>query len=179
MKRTILRYGLLASLTIIGLFGVSRLIFGSEGNYDEQEIFGYTSMVLSMLFVFFGIKHYRDKENGGQLSFGQGMKVGVLIVLIPALAYGIFDVIYILMIDPGFVDKYYQVQMAKMQQTMTPAEFEAAKAEMQSMKEMFSSPFFSFLLMFLTVFVIGIIVTVISSLILRRGERRQVKTAMS
>jgi hypothetical protein len=48
-------------------------------------------MLLAMVFVFLGIRHFRDHENEGMLTFGQGLKIGVLIVLIPAVAFGLFD----------------------------------------------------------------------------------------
>jgi flagellar biosynthesis protein FlhB len=97
------------------------------------------------------------------------MKVGVLIVLIPALAFGVFDVLYVAVFNPDFMEKYYQHQLSQMQQSMTGEKFEAARAEMESEKAMFSNPAISFMVMFLSVFVIGVIITVISSLILRRN----------
>lgn len=170
MKKTVLRYGLFSAISIVGLFTLGWL-FLDDNDYSSKEIFGYTNLVLSMLFVFFGIKHYRDKITGGQLSFGQGMKVGMLIVLIPALIFGIFDVFYVLVMDPDFMDKYYQHHLTQMQQSMSATEFQAARASVESQKEMFSNPAVQFLVMFLTVFIIGVIFTVISSLILRRNVR--------
>ncbi len=170
MKKTIIRYGLISSVVLIVLFLIEWAIFNNK-NYAAQEVMGYASMIIAMLFVFFGIKHYRDKENGGLLSFGQGMKVGVLIVLIPALVYGLFDVLYILVLNPGFMNDYFNYYLAEMQKTMTAQEFEKARASMESQKAMFSKPVVNFMVMFLTVFVIGMIVTVISSLILRRRAR--------
>ncbi|HYC29830.1 MAG TPA: DUF4199 domain-containing protein [Chitinophagaceae bacterium] len=171
MKRTILRYGLISSLIIVILFLLEFFIFRSAPNYDVQEIFGYTSMIVSMLLVFFGIKHYRDKENNGRLTFGRGMKVGVLIVLIPSVAFGIFNLLYVTVINPGFMKSYYQFYLAKMQQSMPAAEFVKAKAELDAQMAMFSNPIISSLVMAVTVFLIGLIITVISSLILRRNAR--------
>lgn len=170
MKKTVLRYGMLSALTIVVLFTLSWLIY-HDSNFEAQEVFGYASMVLSLLFVFFGIKHYRDKENGGQLSFGQGMKVGLLIVLIPALIFGVFDIIYTTFMNSGFMERYYTAEVAKMQQTMSASEFQAAKATLDSQKEFFSNPLVAAGVMFLTVFIIGVIITVISSLILKRNAR--------
>lgn len=171
MKKTVLRYGLYSAITIVVLFVLGWMVF-DKNDLSKQEIFGYTSMVLSMLPVFFGIKHYRDKQNGGSLTFGKAMKVGLLIVLIPSLIFGVFDVIYVLFLEPGFMEKYYSMELSRMQRTMTASEFQTAKASMEMQKEIFSNPVFQFLIMFLTVFVIGVIVTVISGLVLRREVRR-------
>lgn len=168
MKKTILRYGMYSAITIVALFLVSFIAF-SGASYSVQEVLGYTSMIIAQLFVFFGIKHYRDQQNGGLLSFTQGMKVGVLIVLIPSLIFGIFDVLYVQVINPEFMEKYYQDYLSQLRQSLPPAEFEQQRAAMESQRAIFSNPAFNFLIMFFTVFVIGVIVTVISSLVLKRG----------
>jgi len=159
MKQTVLRYGLWSGLVICLLFLASFLIF-HDTNFEAQEVFGYTSIILSLLFVFFGMRHYRDKVNNGVLSFGRGMKVGTLIVLIPSLIFGLFNILYVIVINPGFYKRY----MEHMKETMPAAEYQVAAKEM----EMWANPMFSFAIMAVTVFMIGMIVTVISSLILRR-----------
>lgn len=170
MKRTVLRYGLISGLVIFVLFVLSYAIFGSSTDFDTREVFGYAAIILSLLFVFFGIKHYRDKENAGRLSFGKGLKVGLLITLIPAAVFGLFSVIYTEVINPDFQETYYSHYMAEMQKTMTPEKFEVAKAEFESQKAMFANPLFNFGLMFFTVFIIGVIISVISTLILKRNS---------
>ena len=40
--------------------------------YAATEVAGYLGMVLSLAFVFFGIRYYRDHVNGGNLTFGKG-----------------------------------------------------------------------------------------------------------
>ncbi|HEY0680038.1 MAG TPA: DUF4199 domain-containing protein [Chitinophagaceae bacterium] len=171
MKKTVLRYGLLSSLVIVILFFLAWLFFGSDNNYASQEIVGYASIIVALLFVFFGIKHYRDHENEGKLSFGQGMKLGVLIVLIPSIAFGLFNVFYVLVLDPQFVEKYYQSQLDTMQKTLSAADFEIQRSKMESQRALFGNPAVNFILMFLTVFIMGVIVTVISSLILKRNPQ--------
>lgn len=169
MKKTALRYGLYSSVFMVGMFIIGFMIFmGPEKNYKGSEIFGYSSMVVSMVFVFFGIKHFRDQLNGGMLSFGKGMKVGLLIVLIPSLAFGLFTVIYMTAINPDYTENYYNYQLSQMQANMNAAEFDAARTKMEQQRAMFANPAFSFIVMALTVFVIGVIATVISSLILKR-----------
>ena len=170
MKKIALRYGLYAASILIGLFLLKWTILGND-NFDLQEILGWASMVLALLFVFFGIKHYRDHVNQGALSFGKGMKVGLLIVLLPALAFGVFDVIYLEFINPEFFDKYYGFHLTQMQQSLPPAEFESWKKQMETSRGILQNPLVNFLVMSATIFIIGVIVTVISSLILMRKPR--------
>jgi ABC-type antimicrobial peptide transport system permease subunit len=170
MKKTVFRYGLLSMVVMISFFLLTFAI-GKNVGYDVQEILGYSGMILSLIFVFFGIKHYRDKVNEGRLSFGQGMKVGLLIVLIPAVMFGVFDVLYTTVINPNFFEDYCNANLAVMKLNMPAAEYEKAAAEMKANSEMMQKyPALQFLLMAVTVFLIGLIMTVISALILRRNK---------
>jgi hypothetical protein len=170
MKKTVLRYGLLSTLTLVGISLYTWLTLGPKSDYAVYEVIGYASMVLAMVFVFFGIRHYRNKVNNGVLSFGRGLKVGVLIVLVPTLIFGVFDALYTTVINPGFMDSYYENQLSKAKQTLSPADYELQVAEAKAEREMFGNPVVLFLVMSLTVFMIGMIATVISTLILKRAR---------
>lgn len=169
MKKTALRYGLYGIYTILAVFLMSWLLMSSRtDNYQTREVVGWTGIFLSVVFVFFGLKYYRDKQNGGSLSFGEGLKLGLLIVLFPSVAFGLFNVLYILVLDPQFLDKYYGYQVEQLKSSVPAAELDKRIREVQDMREMFSSPFIQFIVMFLSVAAIGLIVTVISTLILKR-----------
>ncbi len=167
MKKTVLKYGGYGAITICILFLLSWYVFDNL-SFVSQEVLGYTSMVLALLFVFFGIKHYRNKENNGQITFGKALTIGVLISLITALVFGLLDVLYIEVLNPSFMDDYYASTVEQMKQSLSPEEFKERQAEIESQKAMFSNPLFSFGLMAMTVFVIGFIISLISSLILQR-----------
>ncbi|HSF44943.1 MAG TPA: DUF4199 domain-containing protein, partial [Chitinophagaceae bacterium] len=92
MQKTILRYGIYAGSVLVILGLVNLTVFKSLG-YGVQEIVGYLSIFVAMIFVFMGIKHYRDNVNSGKLSFSEGLKIGALIVIIPALTFGLFDIV--------------------------------------------------------------------------------------
>ena len=169
MKKVVLRFGLYSAITITALFLLKWILFGND-NFSLQETLGWASMVLALLFVFFGIKHYRDTINQGLLTFGRGMKVGLLIVLIASAAFGVFDLIYIT-VNPDFFDKYYTYKLAEMQQSLPAAELESWKKDYQSTMEIVKNPIVNFLVMFATVFIIGVIISVISSLILMRKPK--------
>ncbi|WP_299894502.1 DUF4199 domain-containing protein [uncultured Aquimarina sp.] len=167
MKNTVIRYGIYGAITISILFLLA-LTLGRNLSYFAQEVIGYTSMVVSLLFVFFGIKHYRDHENNGIVSFGKALLIGILISLFAALAFGIIDVIYILYINPDFAAEYYGHMVEQMRSTLPEEEFKIKLAELEAEKELFSSPVMNFLLMSFTVLIIGFIISLISGLILQR-----------
>ncbi len=170
MKRTILRFGLYGIITICTL---SFLIWSLVDVVDNTlgEVIGYSTMVVSLIFVFFGIKHFRDKENEGFVSFGKALSIGVLISLMVALAFGILDVIYVKFVNPDFMTEYYE-EMFEQAESLPAAEFEVRKAELESEKEMFLNPFMHFFIMSMMVFVIGFIISLLSALILQRKNLR-------
>lgn len=170
MKKTALRYGLITAGFLVGFFFLGLAIYGKSDDFTGREVVGYSTMIVSMIFVYFGIKHFRDHVNGGALSFGKGMKMGLLIVLVPAIAFGIFTIIYVTWIDPEHMSRYYEYELSQLKASLSSTEFEAASVKMKEEMEMFSSPVMSFFVMALTVYLIGVIATVISSLILRRAK---------
>jgi hypothetical protein len=165
--------GMYGICTILAVFLTSWLtLSGREDNYGTREVVGWTGIVLSVSFVFFGLKYYRDKQNGGNLSFGEGLKLGLLITLFPSIAFGLFNVLYILVLDPGFLDRYYTYQMAQLGTSLPPAELQSKVKEIQDARKMFDNPFIQFIVMFLSVFAIGLIITIISTLVLKRKSSR-------
>jgi hypothetical protein len=170
MKPTVFRYGLYATLAIIGLGAIHFFLLMDVLDYSIQEVLGYLTMLLSMIFVFLGIRHYRDHINNGSLSFGQGMKVGLLIVLIPAVFFGLFDVLFTEVIRPEWKEEYFTHYVEEARQN-TPAEKLQARLDaLEKQKKLFSNPALQFLFMSITVFIVGAIVTIISSLALRRQK---------
>lgn len=170
MKNSVLKYGLISGAVMLGMFGVA--MFFSEAttvSLTTQEVIGYTSMILATSIVYFGIKHYRDNEGNGSITLGRGLAVGMLIVLFPSLLFGAADVFYITVINPEWVETYYANYVADMKQNMPAEEFEVALVKMEAEKEMFANPMISFIVMSVTVLMVGFITTIISALILKKA----------
>ncbi len=168
MKKIVLRYGLYATLLIVTVSAFNLLVLTKIAGQAGQEIAGYLTIFLSTLFVFLGIRQYRDVENGGVLGFWEGMKIGLLIVLIPSIFFGLFDLLYTEVINPGWMQEYYSQYMEKIKNTLPPDQLADALKKAAAEKELFSNPLIQFLLMAATVFIIGIIVTIISAVSLKR-----------
>jgi hypothetical protein len=169
MKKTAIRFGLYGVYVIIALFVINWFVTGGErGNFKTGEVIGWTGILISVIFVYFGLKYYREHQNGGRLSFGEGMKLGLLIVLIPSLAFGLFNLIYVKVIDPEFLNAYYNYEVAQIKASNTGAELERKLSQMAEDKKMFEGPVIPFVAMFFSVFLVGLVVTIISTLLLRR-----------
>ena len=170
MKSTVLRYGLLGAAVILALCVIQFFILRNRLDYSAQEVLGYLTILLSMIFVFLGIRHYRDHHNGGILSFGKGLQVGLLIVLIPSLAFGLFDILYTRVINPSWRQEYMDHYMKGMAATLPADQVATKQAEFEKSMELFANPVAEFFLMFLTVFIVGLIVSIIGALALRRRK---------
>jgi hypothetical protein len=75
---------------------------------------------------------------------------------------------------PDFLDQFQAYQLAKMRADGASAEAIAAmQANMATFARLYRNPLFNVAITFLEVFPVGLIVTLVSALILRRrGERR-------
>jgi hypothetical protein len=176
MKKSVLRFSIYSGITLIVGGALNYVIAqGAKLNYSQQEIGGYASIFLSMIFVFLGVKQYRDKENGGEISYLKALKIGFLITLLPSVAFGLFDLVYVKFLDPGFMEKYYNSAMEQMKASLPPAEFQAKSLQIAEEMKMFSSPLAQFVIMALTVLAIGTVIAAISALILQR--KPNLKTA--
>lgn len=171
MKQVVFRYGIYATLAIVGLSAIHFFIIMPNVSWANAEVAGYLTMILSMIFVFMGIRYYRDHINRGTLTFGEGLKTGLLIILIPSVAFGFFDILYTEVINPSWANEYYTKMAERIKSTAAPDQVARKLKELQEGKEMFSNPVFQFLLMAATVFIIGFIVTIISSLTLMKKKK--------
>ena len=163
MKNTIIKYGLYATAVLIGFNIISLVIFGTDASYfDIGEIFGYSAIILCLVFVFIGIRHYEISVPN--TTFLSRMGIGTGISLFPALFFGLYNILYVEVIDPEFTDKYMKHQLTKMEASMSPADFEVAKTQLMQEFDMYHNTFFQFLVMFLTVFILGVIISLLSSM---------------
>lgn len=171
MKRIVLTFGLISG-AVISLVMLATLPFIDRIGFDHGMVIGYTTMVLSFLFVFFGIRSYRENVGGGQITFGRALGVGLLIMLICCICYVItWEIIYFNFL-PEFADKYAAHIIEKARASGAPAE-EIAKQvdEMKRFKSLYNNIFFNVAMTFLEPLPVGLVMTFISAVILRRRRR--------
>lgn len=170
MKQTIIKFGIYSAVTAAVLFFLA-LTLGSELSYTTQEIIGYSNILISLSFVFFAIKHYRDNVNNGIISFKKAFIIGILITLIASTMVGIIDRFYVAFINPDFMQEYLNYHIEAIESSgLSAAEISTQKQQMIDQMELFKNPIIAFSIMFFTVFFIGIIISSLSSLILQRKQ---------
>ena len=172
MKRNIIIYGLIAGIvvSILMLFTVN-YISHCEGNIDyaTSMLIGYASMLIAFSLVFVGIRNYRDKYNEGIISFGKAFKIGIMIVLIASTIYVVAWLIDYFFFIPDFAEKYSAQTLDKLKASgASQIEIDKQTKEMASFVRMFKNPFFNAMMTYVEILPVGLIVTLISSLILKR-----------
>ena len=167
MYKTVIRFGLYSLLLAAVLFLLA-LVAGTALSYSAQETIGYLTMVVSLVFVFFGIRHYRDKVNDGKVRFGKALLIGVLISIFAGIGFGIVDYIYTTAINPDFAQDYLNGMLADMKENLPADKFEIEKAALEQQMEQYGDSGFMAFLMFATVSMIGLVISIISALILQR-----------
>ena len=151
MKNVIIKFGTYGFLFALVVFLLA-LSLGQSLDFSTQENIGYITMVASLSFIFFGIKHYRDKVGNGRLSFRRAVLIGLLIAALTGVGIALADFIYLSFINPDFFEEYTAVMRN-----------EGYKGEIPDYGNGIMA-----LVMFLTVMIIGLIISLISAIILQR-----------
>ncbi|HEX4566253.1 MAG TPA: DUF4199 domain-containing protein, partial [Vicinamibacterales bacterium] len=104
MRKTILVFGLLSGGVASAMMLLTLPFMDRLGHGDGALVLGYTTIVLSFLFVFFGVRSYREQQAGGALTFSHAFGVGLAITLISCACYvATWEFIYF-KITPDFMD---------------------------------------------------------------------------
>lgn len=93
-----------SALPFGALFGVlltllTMSIYFYEINlYEDKQMQAIVSigtyLVLPLLLIFIAVKNYKDKHNQGFLLLVEGIKIGVVVMLIAAIVSGVFNLIF-------------------------------------------------------------------------------------
>ena len=170
MKKIVLIYGLIAAAVFaVTQFGASPFWQNGTLPFENGELVGYTSMVIALSMVFFGVKSYRDNHLNGSVSFGKALQVGLLISLVASLGYAISWEFYFNLIAPDFMEKYatFAIEKAK-SRGAAGIEIQRITTSMDEAKEMYKNPFLRFGMTLTEVLPVGILISLISAALLRK-----------
>jgi len=172
MKKNIIVYGLIAGIivSVLMLIGMNSLSH-CEGtaDYGTSMLFGYASMLLAFSLVFVGIRNYREKYNGGIISFGKAFQIGILMVLIASTMYVLSWMVDYFYFMPDFAEKYGAHMLAKLKASgASPAEIAKETKAMADFVRNYKNPFYNAAMTYMEILPVGLIVTLVSALILKR-----------
>ena len=172
MKKNIVIYGSIAGIVVsILMLFITNYLSHCEGNvdYDTSMLIGYASMLIALSLAFVGIRNYRNKYNGGVISFGKAFKIGLFMVLVASTIYVAAWLIAYFFFIPDFFEKYSAQMLDKLRTGgASQMEIEKQTKEMANLAVMYKNPLYNAAMTYMEILPVGLIVTLISSLILRR-----------
>jgi hypothetical protein len=174
MKKTILTFGLISG-ALSSLMMVASVPFINDLSHGSKGyIYGYTTIVLSFLLVYFGIRSYRDNIGNGQITFTKAFAVGISITLISCVFYVVtWEILYFNFL-PGFMDNYGAHATDKLKASgASPETIQAQLQQLKKFKEQYQNPFFNAAMTFIEPFPVGLVITLISAAILRKRAQPQ------
>jgi Protein of unknown function (DUF4199) len=179
MKKTVLVFGLISG-AISSLSFVAMVAFGRRIGIEQGTVIGYTTIVLSFLLVFFGVRSYRDNVGDGQITFIKGFAVGISITLISCLCYVVtWEIVYYKFV-PDFWDIYGGHLAEKLKTSgASAAVIDARLQEVRRYKELYKNPLINAALTFIEPFPIGLVVTLISAAVLRRKPQPRTEESVA
>lgn len=167
MKKTVLTFGLISgAIMTVMMWGT--LPFADKIGATRGMYIGYTTMVLSFMLVFFGIRSYRENVGEGTITFGRAFAVGILIALISSALYVLtWEIIYFGL--PGFADRFLAMAADNVRtKGGTPQQIQAGLDQIKQFRLWYDKPILNAAITFMEPFPIGLIITLVSALILKK-----------
>ena len=166
MKRFIIRYGLIGSGVSIALGLFNWFFIAKPLGYDTSQFFGYLSIAIAMLCIPMGIIYFKNKLNGGIVSFGQGFKIGLGISAVTSIIMFFYGTLFFIIAGDDFVEWT--------KSGMTELELQEMQLQMETMPAYAMSPWFQGFTFGLLVFLIGMIINLVSSFVLKQADKKAI-----
>jgi hypothetical protein len=169
MKRNVLVFGTISGVISVLWFLIAMSFLDFETHMSLGMILGYASMIIANIFLVVGVKNYRDKYNGGVITFGKGFKVGILIALLASTVYVVTWLIYYYTSGSNFMEVYAECMNKELVESgASAAEIAKQAKEMKEFAVMYQNPFFNAAMTYMEILPMGILFTLITALVMRR-----------
>jgi hypothetical protein len=179
MKRNVWVFGLISGLLVSAFTVCSIGWCYSTGKFEGNMWLGYAGMLMSFSLVYVGVKNYRDKFNGGFITFGQALKIAFLMSLVASTCYVVVWVVDYYLFIPDFMEKFSAAALEKAQHSgLSPADLAKKRAEIAQAKEIYRTPAGVILFTYVEISPIAILVPLITALVLQKKNKQgQLATA--
>jgi hypothetical protein len=167
MKKIVVTFGLISGAIMTLMMFATLPFTNSPWLQSHSMAVGYTTIVLSFMLVFFGIRSYRENVGGGTITFGRAFAVGILITLISSVMYVItWEIMYFGI--PSFGERFMTMCVAHVKNS--GASPEAIQTQLDQLKYL-DNPLINAAMTFTEPFPVGLIITLVSAAILRKKTK--------
>ncbi|MGH9883987.1 MAG: DUF4199 domain-containing protein [bacterium] len=172
MKKTVWTFGLISG-AILSAMMLATMPFQDRIG-DKGEVVGYTTMVLSFLLIYFGVRSYRDLT-GGNLSFGRALAVGLMITAVSSACYvATWEIMYYSKLAPDFLAQYQAQTIEKAKAGgASQADIDKKLADMKKWAELYKNPIINSAITFLEPLPVGVVIALVTAGVLRTRRRKE------
>ena len=173
MKTVVLVYGFTAGAILCAMMLLT-LPFMHTFSNETGMVIGYATMVLAFLFIFFGVRSYRDNVAGGQIGFLKALGVGVSIGLLASACYvATWEVMYFSGKN-DFIEKYQAREVEGMRKGgASEAQITAKQEEMRKLAVMYHNPIFNSAITLMEPLPVAIVFALVSAGVLSRRRNKE------
>lgn len=164
--KTAMNFGALLGLVLIAY---SAILYAFD--QTTNQALSWLSYVFLAGGIVLGTKSYRDKNLGGFITYNQALWIGTLIVFFASFLSAFYTYIFTSYIDPGMITKILEETEMKMleEQKMSEEDVEIA----MKYTSMFVTPTMMTITVVLATTIMGFIISLITSAILKRENPTQ------
>lgn len=167
MERIILTYGIIAGVIVSAMMWIT--LGDGKHDFENGELIGYTTMVIALSTIFFGVRTFRDKHLGGAITFGKAFLLGLYITLVASSMYVASWMVISANSEQDFMEQYYEHEKAKLESSDMPAaEVEAKLEEMRYFGELYKNPVVKIGFTYVEILPVGLLISLLCAAILRR-----------
>lgn len=169
MKKIAITFGLISGLIVSVMMVAGTALLYKDPNFRGNTIIGYAAMIIAFAFIFVGVKSFRDKYNGGVISFAKAFKVGLFITLVASTMYVAVWLVEYYVFIPDFMEVYTRCVLDRAREDgATQEQLQEQARTMATYSEWYRNPLFVILLTYAEIIPVGLVVALISALILKR-----------
>jgi hypothetical protein len=172
MKRIVLIFGSIAGVIVGGMFVVTWPLHENGTLTPEYGMLvGYTTMIIALSLIFFGVKSYRDNHLNGAIRFGKAFGVGLCIALVASVIYALTWEVMYNTVASDYLQEWNTYTLQKMKDAGASVE-ELAKQQKESEEfaETYKNPIVRFGMTLMEIAPVGLLISLISAALLRKKE---------
>jgi hypothetical protein len=180
MFRNILKYGVIAGLVVGGVNLAMFVSLAGQPHIEHGMLIGYTTMLVALSAIFFGIKRQRDQELGGVIRFWPAFGMGLAISLLAGVFYVSAWELSQAITGGDFATTYgtYLIDQARAKGESAAA-IAKISAEMAQFKIQYANPWFRLPMVFAEIFPVGVLVSLVSAGLLRNPRFLSARPALA
>jgi len=170
VKKIALNYGLILAL---GTIGLSVVVWLMGMHLDQPWWQGLTNFAIMIACIVYGLKAYKH-DNGGFMSLGEALKMGLAIALVAGVVGVIFNLLFTTVIEPDFTTQMLDAQRTKMIEGNPNMTEEQLEMTMGITEKMMSPGIMAAMGIIVTLF-FGFIISLITGLIMKNNKPEHIQ----